>query len=147
MKVILLQDVAKLGRKFSIVSVPDGYALNQLLPKGWAEAATPDNLKRLEKRRGAIEAESGKRDEAFKTAAESLKDKAIKVAVEANEQGHMFAALSKEAIAAGALQLGVTLDPAMLNLPEPIKSLGEHKIELVNGTDKVALTVSVVAKV
>ena len=40
MKVILLRDVAKLGRRFAVVEVPDGFALNQLIPKGMAEAAS-----------------------------------------------------------------------------------------------------------
>ena len=48
MKVILLRDVAKIGRRFEIVEVPDGYALNKLIPKKDAEAATPANVKRIQ---------------------------------------------------------------------------------------------------
>ena len=48
MKVILLKDVAKIGRRFEIKEVPDGYALNKLIPKNMAQFATPENIKRIE---------------------------------------------------------------------------------------------------
>ena len=47
MKVILLRDVAKIGKRYEIVEVPDGFALNKLIPKKDAEAATPVNVKRV----------------------------------------------------------------------------------------------------
>jgi peptidylprolyl isomerase len=50
MKVILLQDVAKIGKRFEVANVPDGYALNQLIPKRMAEPATPANMKKIERR-------------------------------------------------------------------------------------------------
>ena len=47
MKVILLKDVAKIGRRHEVAEVPDGYALNMLIPKGLAKAGTPENIKKL----------------------------------------------------------------------------------------------------
>jgi ribosomal protein L9 len=47
MKVILLRDVAKIGKRFAIVDVPDGYALNKLIPSKDAEPATTNNIKRI----------------------------------------------------------------------------------------------------
>ena len=61
MKVILLQDVAKIGKRFETVDVPDGYALNMLIPKRMAEPATPENLKRVDARRTKAAAAAGAR--------------------------------------------------------------------------------------
>ncbi len=47
MKVILLRDVAKIGKRYEVANVPDGFALNKLIPQGDAQAATPDNVKRV----------------------------------------------------------------------------------------------------
>jgi LSU ribosomal protein L9P len=51
MKVVLMQDVPKLGTKFQVVEVSDGYARNYLIPRGLAQPATPALLKEVEKRR------------------------------------------------------------------------------------------------
>ena len=86
MKVILLRDVAKLGKRFSITEVPDGFALNKLIPQGYAEAATAENLKRVNERSEKKESARSNELSDFKITLESLKDIKIKIAVEANAQ-------------------------------------------------------------
>lgn len=144
MKVILLQDVAKIGRRFAVVDVPDGYALNRLIPSRLAEPATPGNLKQLEKRAAASAATKEADHEMFVKSLEILKDKNVVVTVEANEQGHLFQALKPVVIVAAANGMGATISESQLIIKEPIKSVGEHTIELQSGDTKAEVTVEVV---
>lgn len=147
MKVILLQDVAKIGKRSDLVEVPDGYALNQLIPKRMAEAATAQNKKRIEKLQA--EAESNKEaDRArFAAAQTALTDKMVQVPAEVNDKGHAFKAVSEQDIAEAAQAAGVDVEAAMLVVGEPIKEIGEHTIELVRGDDKATITIEVIKKV
>ena len=146
MKVILLQDVAKLGRKFDVASVPDGYALNQLIPKKMAEAATPESLKRLEQRKNLETAASDKRAHKVTGAVTLLSGKSLEIRAEANEQGHLFAALRESDIVTAFSLLGANIEPSMVSIKKPIKSLGEHTIELTNHGEAVPVAVSIVSK-
>lgn len=146
MKVILLQDVAKIGRRFSIAEVPDGYAMNQLIPKRMAEPATPANLKRIERRQAESTATEEAGQAAFETAKEALTGKVIAVVEEANEKGHLFKAVSEAEIVEAAQTAGVAVTTAMIRVPQPIKELGEHEIELVSGGNKTTFTIEVTKK-
>ncbi len=133
MKVILLQDVAKIGKRYSIVDVPDGYALNQLVPKKLAEPATPINLKRIEKMKSdnAANADAVKRQ--YEANVEVLADVKVTVEAEVNEQGHLFKAISAEDIVAAAKAVGISFDVKQVVINKPIKESGEHTVVLSHG--------------
>jgi len=147
MKVILLQDVAKIGKRSDLVDVPDGYALNQLIPKRMAEAATAQNKKRIEK----LQADAASNKEAdqarFAAAEASLTKKNIQVPAEVNDKGHAFKAVSEQDIAEAAQAAGIDLEPSMLVVGEPIKEVGERTIELVRGDNQTTITIEVIKKV
>lgn len=141
MKVILLQDVAKVGLRHDTVEVPNGYALNKLIPKQQAVPATPENQQRM-KRELEKRAEANKvMETAFADANEALQHKTLTITVEANEKGHMFEALKPESIVAAAKEENITLTPEMIEIDAPIKEVGEHTLMLTNGTDKQPFTV------
>ncbi|MEN9921790.1 MAG: large subunit ribosomal protein [Candidatus Parcubacteria bacterium] len=146
MKVILLQDVAKIGRRFSIVSVPDGYALNQLIPKKLAEPATPINLKRIEKYQATVVAGKQADEGRFDAAVAALHENVPVVTVEANEQGHLFKAVHEDDIVTAAAVVGVSIDRSMVKISSPIKSVGDHTVELVGGSKKHPFIITVVKK-
>lgn len=146
MKVILLQDVAKLGRKFMTVEVPDGHALNQLIPKGLAQQATPENIKRLSTQMDKVSSGQDALNALFDTAVEKLADNTISVAVDLNEQGHMFQALKDDVIIEAMSEAGVSTDGLAIEISEPIKESGEHTVFLMLGTRKSPLTISVISK-
>lgn len=133
MKVILLRDVAKIGRKFEVVNVPDGYALNNLIPKRDAEAATPANLKKIAARQARTASEQCDLEQTARTIAEQLTKNPLIIAVKANEQNHLFQALSVQEVLAAATQAGVTIPKEMLKL-EAIKTLGDHEITIAAGS-------------
>lgn len=146
MKVILLKDVAKIGRKASVVEVPDGYALNKLIPGKMAEPATPVNLKKIAKLKSDL-ASSQEADKAhFVELKKVLTEKVLKIAMDVNEKGHSFKAVSENDILAAAQELGMKFDPATVVIAKPIKELGEHEVQLVLGANKANLTIEVVKK-
>jgi large subunit ribosomal protein L9 len=146
MKVILLQDVAKIGKRFSVVEVPDGYALNQLIPKRMAEAATPANLKKIERRQAETAATKEADLARFQAAKTILTANKITVLVEANEQGHLFKAVHETEIADAAQTMGADIESVMVKIEKPIKELGDHSIQLVSGTQVADITIEVIKK-
>lgn len=146
MKVILLQDVSKIGRRFEIVDVPSGHALNKLIPQGLAEEATPQNVKKVEARAARTEAERVAADAAFAEALEALADKEITIEVDANENGHLFEALKSERIAEVLAEEGVQITAQQIHIKTPIKELGEHTVELREGDKVGEATINVVAR-
>ena len=144
MKVILLQDVAKIGRKNAIVNVPDGYAQNQLIPRRLAKPATPENLKAALR-----EAENKKASEAallakYEATKKALKDLKISIAApNKNQQGHLFAAIQKGEVVDAINKAGIVVDPAMINLPRQIKETGEHEVNLTHGSHKSTFIIKV----
>jgi len=134
MKVILLRDVAKIGRRHEVVNVPDGYAQNQLIPKKWAELATPANLKKVTTLKEVTSLHHKLEDDQFMVAVEALQSKPLVLTVgQVNAQGHLFKAVHESDIVAAAKTAGVTLLAAQVQIKTPIKSLGRHEIVLKHG--------------
>lgn len=144
MKIILLKDVSKLGRKYDVKTVSDGHALNLLIPQGLAISATPDALKRIESEKSKMEGEQRVQEELLIKNIEGLKDATITILAKANEKGHLFAGLHKEALAAEIeKQTRLQLDPSFIQLEHPLKTTGEHVIEVkaANKTAKFKLVI------
>jgi large subunit ribosomal protein L9 len=147
MKVILLQDVAKIGRRFDVVEVPSGYGMNKLIPQGMAKPATPENLKAIQAQSAKTEADRVASDEAFEAMLASLKGVTLEIAVEANEEGRMFQALKIDAvIEALKTSTDTNIDQSKVVIKTPIKEVGDHVIELVSGDRVQSVEVSIVAK-
>lgn len=146
MKVILLQDVAKIGKRSELVEVPDGYALNQLIPKRMAEAATAANKNRIEKLQATAAASKAVDEARFEEANKKLTETVIKIATDVNEKGHLFKAVSEIDIADAAQAAGVDIDAAMIAVGTPIKEIGEHEVELIRGENKAKFTIEVTKK-
>ncbi len=145
MKVILLKDVAKIGRRFDVVQVPDGFALNKLIPKGLAEAATAENTKRLQNLSQKVEKDRAAEEAAFREAIAALKGIEVEISVEANNEGRMFQALKAQAIVDAIRKAtGHEVSPEHLVMKTPIKSTGEHTVEFVSGSVHGEATLSVI---
>lgn len=130
MKVILLRDVAKIGRRYEIVDVPNGYALNKLIPQKLAEAATPAGLKRVAILKQKTSDQKDGQLKELEEIKEKLAGKKIVIKVEANEKGHLFKGISAKDISENAQALEVSLSEENIVIKEPIKTLGEHKVLL-----------------
>ncbi len=145
MKVILLRDVAKLGKKNTIAEVPDGYAQNKLIPSGMALPATPANLKRVERMKSEVATQQKQDTEAFTAALATLQTMPVVIKVDANAQGGLFKAIKPTDIAQAIVAMGVHGVPADAIVTDVIKASGEHTVSLVMGTLKGECVVHIVA--
>jgi len=146
MKVILLQDVAKLGRRFEIVEVPDGYGVNKLIPKGLAKPATPANIKAVQARTTAVQHQKEVASGAFSELVAALKEVTVTVSAKANAEGKLFKAVhADEVVAAITATTGITLRADQVVINEPIKHTGEVVLGIAEGAAQVPLTIIVTA--
>jgi large subunit ribosomal protein L9 len=131
MKIVLLKDLHKVGRKYDVVDVADGYALNSLIPGKSAEAATASTISRYSKLK-ELEMSSRKAlEEEVVAKLDTLTDKVYEITAKANDQGHLFAAIHKdEIIEAVKAQAGVVLDASYLQLEGALKTVGTHEVPL-----------------
>ena len=145
MEVILREDIEKLGTRGEMVKVAAGYARNFLLPKRLAVAATDSNRKIVAQERDA----HLRRDAKLKSEAEELGKLIAKVPIviarKSGENDHLFGSVTTADIA-DALAVGkFNVDRKKIELAEPIKTLGEHKVSLrLHKEVVVELTVKVV---
>ncbi|MCX6713958.1 MAG: 50S ribosomal protein L9 [Candidatus Vogelbacteria bacterium] len=144
MKIILLQDVAKVGRKHEIKDVNDGFARNFLINTGKAVVATPANIAKINalKKNTIISAEHGEKN--FELLAEKLKDLPIVIKAKANPAGHLFAGLHEGDIAEKIFkETGIAVDSAWVKIAKPVKELGEQKIKLQKGAKSIEVVILV----
>jgi large subunit ribosomal protein L9 len=146
MKLILLKDVAKIGRRFDVVVVSDGYALNKLIPKNLAQAATPENLKRLQNVSAKVAQDRKDEESHFHEVLSAVKDIEVTIAVEASSEGRMFQGLKADAVAeAITAATGHSITGENVVLKTPIKSTGTHVVHIASGDLHGDVTLSVVS--
>ncbi len=135
MKVILLQSHDKLGKAGEVVNVKSGFARNYLIPKQIASIATKQNIKSLESFLRAQEIKEAKNRVNIEGLSKKLDSLTLKFEVEAGEDGKLFGSVISQMISDELSEQGYTIDKKEINLEEPIKALGNHKIEINLGYD------------
>lgn len=143
MKVILLKDVARLGRKLEVKEVPDGHALNFLIPRGLAERATSAAVTRLEKQAAHAAADRAEADAQFAAMLKKLAEETITLAAEANEQGHLFRGLHADDIVKALAAKGFVVREDQVLIEAPLKELGEHTVKLSAGDSEGICVVTI----
>ena len=145
MKVILLDDVNKLGRRGDVRDVSDGYARNFLIPKKLALGATQGNLQNLDH----IKKQQSAKADRIKSDAEALRDRIEALTFEerrqASEEGKLFGSVTSQNVVEFLEQHRITVERRRVHLEEPIKTLGESTVGIRIHPDVVAqLKVNVV---
>ncbi len=129
MKIILLKDVKKIGKKYEQKNVADGYALNMLIPNGLAIPATQGNINMIEAKKKGDVLETAKTDAELQKALNDVNGISIEMTGKVNEKGHLFAGIHKEQIIEALhKQKGLNIHPDHLILEHPVKEIGEHDI-------------------
>ena len=145
MKIILLEDVSKVGRRGEVRDVSDGYARNFLIPKKLALGATAGNLKNLEhiKNQANAKADRAKADaEGIRAQIEAL---VYEERRQASEEGKLFGSVTSQDLVDFLDKHGVKVERRRVQLDEPIKTLGESSVPVRLHADVTAqLRVSVV---
>ncbi|MGM9526447.1 MAG: 50S ribosomal protein L9 [Peptococcaceae bacterium] len=128
MKVILLQDVPKVGKKDQVLEAKEGYARNYLFPKKLAVEATPANMKELQ-RQEKIRAEKAAELKAEAVAlGEKLKNTTVTIQTKCGAGGKLFGAVTNKEIAEQLEKsTGIKIDKRKINLEENIKTLGTYR--------------------
>ena len=130
MKVILTTNIKKLGKVGDQVNVKDGFARNYLFPKRMALRNTKNNTEYFEKIKGEIqEKENEKKENAVKLL-ETLKKIRIEFFKESDEKNQLYGSVSKKEIQLFLEENNIKLLSDDIKILEPIRSLGEHKIEV-----------------
>jgi large subunit ribosomal protein L9 len=145
MKVILKHDVKGLGREGDVKDVKDGYARNYLLPNGAAVVADAGAMKNWERHRAERDDRDRAEREHAEATAERLRELKLEVAVKSGEKNRLFGSVTNREIADLIAQEGIEIDRHAIHLREPIKTLGDHRVEvrLMHGLE-VPVTVTVV---
>lgn len=131
MKVILQQDVPRLGKQGDVVEVNDGYARNYLLPRQLAKEATAGRLKEVERRRKSQASKEARAEKEARALAERLSGEAVVITARAGEGGRLFGSVTNQDIAAAIKkQFKLNIDRRKIELKEPLKALGEHNVTL-----------------
>ena len=147
MKVILLKEIPKLGRKFDIKDVSDGYALNMLIPRGLAEVATARTINKVEFLKLQDTTEKKIQGELLAKSLDTIKDLTMTLKEKANEKGHLFAGVTKEMLIAEIFKTArLNLDPESIKLAKPLKEVGQHKVTVEAMDKKVQFTVNIEAE-
>jgi len=130
MKVILLQDIEGLGKKYELKEVKNGYARNFLLPGKSARAATRQALKWLAEQKEILEKaaeEDLKRAQALASELDGLE---INIAVKVGDEGQLFESINSQKIIDKLKEVGFEVKRPQIKLENPIKELGEFPISI-----------------
>ncbi len=131
MKVIFLKDVPRVGKKYDVKEISDGYALNFLLPKKLVEIATAKTIKDLEIRKKTIEIEREVQSDLLVKNLEEIKGKTLLIKAKADEKGHLFKGIhSKEIVEEMHKQHHADISEEFIMLEKPIKEVGDHEIHI-----------------
>ena len=131
MKIILLQDEKKLGKKGDIIEASEGYARNYILPKKIGVEATPKNLHDLKLHKANDEKLGKEQLDAAKALAAELETKQIVVKIKAGEGGKAFGSVStKEISTACKEQHNIEIDKKKIVLPEAVKNFGSYEVAI-----------------
>ncbi len=135
MKIILTTDVPKVGNRYDLKELKDGYA-NVLITKGVALMATPKALAELEAKKAQVEKKKADEMKMFESIIASIDNKKIEIKVKANEKGHLFKSVNVSDVAEAIKEVtGVEIEENAI-IMDHIKEIGSHIIEIKKGNKK-----------
>ena len=131
MKIILLKDEKKLGKKGDIIEASEGYARNYILPKKIGVEANAKNMNDLKLHKANEDKIAKEQLDAAKALAAELEAKQVIVKMKAGEGGRAVGSVSSKEIAVACQeQHGIVLDKKKIQLPENIKSFGAYEVSI-----------------
>jgi len=129
LRIVMRQDVEKLGEKGSVQTVSDGFARNYLIPKGFAVLATPGELRMVEENRIVQDRKLAKQEQAQRSVSDKINGMRLTFTARAGTQGRLYGSVTAGDIAERlSAAAGAEVDRRKVILEDPIRSLGEHKV-------------------
>lgn len=131
MKIILRKDYENLGQAGQVVEVKKGYASNFLIPNGIAVIATESNKRHSEEVTRQQSRKRNKELEEAKKLAGDLSNVSVDITVKTGEENRLFGSVTSQMVHDALVEKGyTTLDKRKISIGEPIKSLGEHEVDI-----------------
>jgi large subunit ribosomal protein L9 len=144
MKVILTKDLDNLGRAGALVDVKPGYGRNYLLPRNLAVLATAKNIRQLDHQKAGILARASKDKQNMTAMAQRLSTIEVKFNRKVGEQNKLFGSVTSKDVHEQLAAQGYQIERRQVHLPDPLKELGTHEVEVklhAEVTAKVKVTV------
>jgi large subunit ribosomal protein L9 len=146
-KLILVESIHRLGEAGDLVSVKPGFARNFLLPQGKALLATESRVKEFEHKRRIAEEKAARELKDLQAVKKQLEALRVEIGARAGESGKLFGSVTSAQIADKVEAAGLKIDRRRIDLREPIKEVGEHKVSVRLLRELIAqLTIVVVAE-
>ena len=130
MRVILLQDIDNLGKKYEIKDVKDGYARNFLIPKGLVKPTTEESLKWLEVQKEIMEKKAEEELKKVEEIVSKIDRVEVMISVKIGEKEQFFEKITTQKISEKLKELGFEIKPAQIELEEPLGELGEFPLKV-----------------
>jgi len=131
MKVILKEDVQNLGQQGDVVEVKSGYARNYLMPQKLAILFTKQQKKSIEEAQRVEERKLEREKDQLESVLKQVEDLSLSVKMQSEEDSKLFGSVTKLDIVKLLEENGITIDKKYVDLSSPIKTLGEHKVNIM----------------
>jgi len=138
MRIILREDMDNLGKAGDVISVRDGYGRNYLLPRGFAVPATKKDEARLTDEKRVIAARAAKMLKELQSEADRMSQISVSVSRAVGEGDKLYGSVTSRDIAEALAEQGVRVDSKMIQLDEPLRSLGMSEVPIKLGRNTVA---------
>ena len=147
MEIILKQDIKGLGYKNDTVTVKPGYGRNYLIPQGLAILANKSNRKMIDENIRQAAHKAAKLQADAEALADEIGDMVFTIITKAGESGKIFGAITALQVADELSDKGFEIDRKQVSFPDPIKTIGDHKVILeIHKKVKKEITITVVAE-
>jgi large subunit ribosomal protein L9 len=130
MKIILINDVEKLGKMGDLADVSEGYARNYLFPKNLAIKETKENLKAFEEKKKKYSQAAVKEKVMLEELAKKINSASFTIPAAAGDEDKLFGSVTTDDIAAAFSAENIQIDKKQVNIKEPIKKLGIYQVEV-----------------
>lgn len=146
MQVILQEDVRKLGRKGDVVNVAEGYARNYLIPRELAVEASKGKMKELKIQEKHAREQKKKTEEQARSLGQKIEGLQLTIPARVGGAGKLFGAIGNKDIADALKDKhGLVVDRRKIVVKNPIKSIGQHQIDVkLHPAVQVQITVEIV---
>jgi len=133
MRVILLQDIDNIGKKYEVKEVKDGYARNFLIPKSLVKLATEKNLKWMNNQKETMKKESEEELKNIQEIATKIDGLELTIPVKIGKEEQLFESITPQKISEKLKESGFEIKRTQIDLKEPIKEIGEFPIKVKFG--------------
>lgn len=130
MKVILLQDIETLGKKYDFKNVKSGYARNFLIPRKLVKQATKESVRWAEEQKKLQVVQAEEELKKIQGVASTLDGTELSIIIKVGEEGQVFDSVNSQKIADKLKEAGFNVKKSQINLEKPIKELGEFPVKI-----------------